>query len=281
MFSNSSADYRPLFWMGGRPVSVTLFLIIVHTVAMLAYALAKTSGHLGWLTPLELSSSDILNHGRVWQLVTYPFVAEPSIGFVIEMFMLYWFGPDVEQFVGRNYFIGLYTTLIVIPGLFLTGWGYFFGTVHYFGVSSVLFGLFVAFVAIYPHVEMFLLRITAFWFAAILIGIYTVIYIANGRTLDLAMIWLSTGIAALLIRSLGVATGFGFIERIREWFENRYAERAARKQNLRVMKEQEKVKSIDLILDKISKHGMGSLTPSEKYLLEQASADLIKRDKNH
>lgn len=279
MFNNSSADYRPLFWLGGRPVSATLFLIFLHTLAMLGCALALALGK-DWLPLFALSSSDVLHHARIWQLITYPFVAAPDIWFVVSMFMLYWFGPDVEQFVGRNYFFGLYATLIIIPGLFLTAWGHFFYPIQdYAGASSVLFGLFIAFVAIYPHVEMFLIRITAFWLAAILLAIYSLASIADHAWLRLAMLWLSTGISTLLIRSLGVATGFGFFERASEWFENRRAEQLARKQNLRVMKEQEKIKSIDSILDKISKHGMGSLNPAEKHLLEQASADLIKRDK--
>jgi hypothetical protein len=37
------------------------------------------------------------------------------------------------------------------------------------------------------------------------------------------------------------------------------------------------IESIDPLLDKIAKHGIGSLTPREREQLEQARAELLKK----
>lgn len=281
LFSNSSADYRPLFWVGRYPVSASVLLIIVHSAAMVAYSLSIAMGAAGLFAPLIFSSAEVLHRGYVWQLLTYPYVEGASLGFVFQMFMLYWFGPDVERFIGRGYFLALYAALIVIPALILTGMSLALGPIGYAGANSLLFGIFIAFVAIYPDMELFFFRIRLKWAAAILLGIYTLVFLAQRDVMELSMLWMSTVVAAVMIRSLGVATGFGFFDRIAEWFESRRMERLAKQNNIRAIKEQEKIESIDSILDKISKHGMGSLTPIEKKILERASADLIKRDKHH
>lgn len=281
LFSNSSADYRPLFWVGRYPISASILLIFIHITAMVVCSLAQAVGAGHYLQPLIFSSSTVLHRGWVWQLATYPFVATASIPFVIQMLMFYWFGPDVERFVGRAHFFSLYGTLIVVPGLVLTAVSAFLGPIVYAGVDSMLFGLFIAFVAIYPDAEFFLLRIRMRWVAAVLLAIYTLMYLAQHKPLELTMLWLSTLIAIVYVRSLGVATGFGFFDRISEWLETRRQERIAKQNNIRLIEQQEKIESIDSILDKISKHGMGSLTPIEKKILERASDDLIKRDKHH
>lgn len=280
-FSNSSADYRPLFWVGGHPVSATLFLIGVHLLLMVAYAVCSALGVGHVFNPLIFSSADVLQRGRVWELATYAFVNPPGIFFVFNLFVFYRTGEAVEQFIGRGYFFGLYAALIVLPAVFLTACSFFFRMPPYMGAENVMLGMWVAFVAIYPHVEVFFFRIKVIWFTAALLGIISLMYLADRQWLPLGLLWLSTGIAAVYVRSLGVATGFGFFDRIHEWLEQRRMERIAQQNNIRLIKQQEKVESIDAILDKISKHGMGSLTPIEKKILERASDELIKRDKHH
>lgn len=280
LFSNSSADYRPLFWVGRYPVSATTFIIFVHSLSMVVYALCSAFGVGHIFNPLIFSSADVLQRGEVWQLFTYAFVNPPNIFLVFNLFVFYRTGEAVEQFIGRGYFFGLYGTLIMLPALFLLACSFFFRLPPIMGAENVLWGMWVAFVAVYPHMEIFFFRVKVIWFTAVLIGIMSLIYLSDRLWLPLGLLWFSTAVAAIYVRSLGVATGFGFFDRIHEWFETRRMERLAKQNNIRAIKAQEKVESIDNILDKISKHGMGSLTPIEKKILERASADLIKRDKH-
>ena len=76
--------------------------------SLACFAIALGGGSL--LAALQFDSAQVLQAGKVWQLATYAFVHSPSglIWFAIEMYMLYVFGREVERFVGRRAFIGLY-----------------------------------------------------------------------------------------------------------------------------------------------------------------------------
>ena len=108
--------------------------------------------------------------GEVWQLATYAFVHSPGnlLWFAIEMYMLFVFGREVERFVGRRAFIVLYATLLLAPTVLLSLWGLDSGS-GIAGSPALHFGIFIAFAAIYPNVEM-LLRIQAKWVALALTG---------------------------------------------------------------------------------------------------------------
>jgi len=280
LFSNSSADYRPLFWVGRYPVSATRLLIGIHVLLIVAYALLGGLGYVALFDPLVYSSRDVLHRGELWRLFTYEFVNAPSFPIFINLFFFALTGEETERFIGRSHFFGLFAALILSISLFLTAWSYGWPVEGYAGSSLVLWGMWIAFVAIYPSVQIFFLPVTSFMLTCALLAILTLIDFCYNQWLHLSLLWFSTAVAALYVRSLGVATGFGFFDRIHEWFESRRMERLAKQNNIRAIKAQEKVESIDTILDKISKHGMGSLTPIEKKILERASADLIKRDKH-
>ncbi len=65
---------------------------------------------------------------------------------------------------------------------------------------------------------------------------------------------------------------------MRRWLDDRRTARLARQRNLKVLKETKAAESIDEILDKISKQGVGSLNASERAALERARTKLLKRD---
>ena len=105
----------------------------------------------------------VLRAGHFWQIATYAFVHPPSIWFAINLYMLFFFGREVERFIGQRAFILLYVSLVLLPTLFLTIWG-LSGRILYGDSSAVHFGIFVAFAAIYPNVEL-LFRIQVKWVA--------------------------------------------------------------------------------------------------------------------
>ena len=76
------------------------------------------------LTLLQFDSAQVWR-GAFWQLGTYAFVHPPSglIWFAIEMYMLFAFGREVERFIGRRAFIGLYLLLLFAAVRFPALWG--------------------------------------------------------------------------------------------------------------------------------------------------------------
>ncbi len=272
IYSDSADDYRPLMWFRGHPIGVSILLIVLHTAAMVIFSIARATGHSEFFETLLFSSDAVLHRAHLWQLVTYVFVALPSINFALQMLMLYWFGPEVERFVGRTAFIGLYLALILIPALFLLLIG-LAQPVSFSGADNLLFGFFIAFVTIYPNVEVFLLRITAKWLAWIFLGIYTLIYFSEQQFLNLAMLWLCAAIGYFGMRTVGVG---GRLLWWQKWNEDRKERNEIRRSKVKAKKENKA--SIDAILEKISRKGMGSLTASEKSALENARSALLKRD---
>src|SRR5881296_2018881 len=118
----TSDDYRPVAWMGRYPVDVTTMLVGVHVAAAVFTAILVAVGASSVLTWLQFDSAAIWYGGQVWRLFTYAFVHAPSalLWFAIEMYLLFAFGREVERFVGRRSYIGLYVILLLLPAVILT-----------------------------------------------------------------------------------------------------------------------------------------------------------------
>src|SRR5436190_21475096 len=166
----TSDDYRPVAWMGRYPVDVTTMLVGLHVAAAILTAILVAIGAHSVLAYLLFDSAAVWS-GQVWRLFTYAFVHAPNalLWFAIEMYMLFVFGREVERFIGRRAYIALYLVLLVLSVVVLTLWGLWTRTA--IAISGALhFGIFVAFVTIYPNVELFL-RIMAKWVVLILAAI--------------------------------------------------------------------------------------------------------------
>ena len=78
-------------------------VVLGYVVSLFATTLLlalKLEAWLGWLT---FESAAVLG-GDVWRILTYGLVNPPSLGFVIDMAMISWFGREVERVYGRNSF---------------------------------------------------------------------------------------------------------------------------------------------------------------------------------
>jgi len=77
------------------------------------------------------------------------------------------------------------------------------------------------------------------------------------------------------MRLIGAGRGMTWLT---DWIEDRQAKRLALKHQIKVLKDVKETESIDEILEKISKQGVGSLTARERAALERARTNLLKRD---
>ena len=172
----TSDDYRPVAWMGRYPVDVTTMLVGLHVAAAIFTAiLVALFGAVPILAYLQFDSAAVWSGGQVWRLFTYAFVHFPTasglLWFAVEMYMLFVFGREVERFLGRRAYIGLYLVLLFLPTVVLTLLRFWTPTT--FDTSTVIhFAIFVAFATLYPNVDLFL-RIPAKWVALIFIAIGT------------------------------------------------------------------------------------------------------------
>ncbi len=281
MFGVATSDeYKPVTWVGRYPVDVTTLLVGVHVAAAVLTALLFAGTQAGFLNYLPFDSALVLGAGEIWRLCTYALVHAPSglLWFAIEMYMLFTFGREVERFIGRRGFITLYALLLFVPALVLTALGLVL-RLGLVGSGALHFGIFLAFASIYPSMEMMLLRIQTKWIALILVAIGTLAALAAHDWSSLVVLWTTVAVAFFYIRSRGIGSEFEWLTNIRERLQPKPKFKVVPRASARRTVEPEDVyESIDPLLDKISQHGINSLTTAERRALDRARAQLLKKN---
>jgi len=276
----TSDDYRPVAWMGRYPVDVTTMLVGVHIICAILIALVFAAGHSGVVNYLMFDSAEVWSGAQIWRLVTYAFIHLPLgsalLWFAIEMYMLFVFGREVERFIGQRAYIGLYLVLVLLPAAILTMWGLFAPRTAMAGSGALHFAIFVAFATIYPNVEL-LLRIMAKWVALILAGVGTLSALAAHDWQTLVVLWTSIGAAFLFIELRGAGPELVWWNNVKARIGPKPKFHVVQKTSARRVVEPDDVyASVDPILDKISKSGIGSLTAGERRQLDRARNRLLK-----
>jgi membrane associated rhomboid family serine protease len=278
----TSDDYRPVAWMGRYPVDVTTILVGVHVACAILTAFLFAIGSAGVLNYLMFDSAQVW-HGQVWRLASYALIHPPSgyalLWFAIEMYLLFFFGREVERFIGRRAYIWLYTLLLLVPVFILALWGLQTRT-GLAGSSALHFAVFTAFVTLYPNLQFFL-RIPAKWIFVILAAIGTLSALAAHDWQNLTVLWTSTAVAFFFIETRGAGPELTWWNALKERIGPKPKYHVVPKPRPRSSSgrtESEDVySSIDPILDKISKFGIGSLTPSERRQLDRERERLLKK----
>src|SRR5437867_12077779 len=274
----TSDDYRPVTWMGRYPVDVTTILVGLHVTSAILAAILIAFGAGSMLAYLQFDTAAVWSGGQVWRLFTYAFVHPPSalLWFAIEMYMLFVFGREVERFVGRRAYIALYLILLITPPALLTVWGLWERSVVA-GSPALHFGIFVAFATIYPRAELFL-RIMAKWVALILAAVYTLQLLAYHACSELVVVWTSIRAPFLFIEWSGAGPELAWWNALKARFAPKPKYRVIPKLRPPPPAESDDAyASIDPVLDKISKSGIGSLTASERRQLNRERERLLKK----
>ena len=209
----------------------------------------------------------------------YSFIDIPSFFTIIGLLFLYVSAVEIEKYIGKARFLTLYGVIILIPVVTLTALGLITSSpILYFGQTQVMIGLFIAFCTLYPGVQWggFL---TAKWVAIASLVLSSAVDLSSSAWVSLGELWLISGFS------------FGYIRFLQRGGELPSFRLPLRRPKLRVV---QKSKSrprptaiepdtgsaeMDQLLDKISKHGLGSLTFQERAALERARAKLLEKDK--
>ena len=271
----SPENYDPITWVGRIPVYATTIIVALYVVSMIGVAIALASGAEAGLGKLTFNTESVLRGGELWRCLTYAFVNPPDPWFIISLVMLYIFGRDVEQHLGRKGFIRLYLGFLLLgPSLLLAA-----SLVSRQSLSITQswanFAVFLSFAALYPGAQL-LFQITAKIFALVLLGI-SVLQLLAGRQWVEMMVLLATAFLAYNAIRHGSALNLDFVSRLRPVSSRSKIPR------LRVVKspDDEPVdphRIIDPLLEKISQNGLSSLTRREREQLERARAVLLAKD---
>jgi membrane associated rhomboid family serine protease len=283
LYHEQSEDYRPLFWMSGRPIYANTLLVIAHVFSFIVCALCISYlGELAVARSVWLDTPQIWHEGEVWRLFSYIafdpyFFSQRSLWFLWSMLLLFFFGREVEQFAGRKTYLLLYASLVLIPALLLCLMGLFITPQPHLNCFEAIFGMFVAFATLYPGSmpTFFWLPFSASTLVWVLLAIFSLIDLADHAFTALFMLWTSSLVGYIGMRLIGAGRGMTWLT---DWIEERQARRLASQRNLKVLKDAKATESIDEILEKISKQGVGSLNAKERAALERARTNLLKRD---
>lgn len=264
--------HQPITWLGGVPIYATTIIVALYVVCMIGVAIALASGQEALLSALTFNTTSIRENFQIWRGVTYAFVNPPDPWFIIALVMLYMFGRDVEQHLGRSGFVRLYLAFILLGPSLLTVASLLTGHDYALSHSWANFAVFLAFAALYPN-ALLLLQIPAKFFAWVFLGI-SVLQLLAMRQWPEMFVLLATAVLAWYAMRHGSFINLHFLSRLRP-FTN-----APQLKIIRPTKETESDPraTIDQILEKISRHGLSSLTKTERARLERARAQLIADD---
>lgn len=282
--------------------SVTVILIIILTACYAADLLAQ----LLWESaPALIASYLALSPGRLlqgclWQLVTFQFLHSGVFHLLINCAMLYVFGRPMEAALGRQAFVRLYFASGAIGGLLqvLLGWAApgWFGRMSVVGASAGVFGLIAAFALLNRETSI----TTLFMFFLPITMRAKYLLVVEGVIAVLGLLDRASGVAHAAHLG-GMLTGVGYVL-AHQWVVQQQVRwprwRAAPPERELVGSPVPRISSrqrggsggpevlsaaefisqeVDPILDKISAHGIQSLTERERKILELARAKMERR----
>ena len=212
---------------------------------------------------------------KIWQPFTYMFFHGDIWHVLINMFVLWMFGSELERVWGKKNFLRFY---------FVTGVGSGLGTMIFglqsmtpvVGASGAVYGVLLAYGVIFPNRTVYLygiIPIKSFWFV---IGIGLIAFISSFNNVSNI---------SHLTHLFGMIIGYLYLKRpiqIRTiWFSifKKVLEYRIQKQEKKISRSLETEKDLDFILDKINREGFKSLTQDEEERLYKNSKVLSKDKK--
>jgi membrane associated rhomboid family serine protease len=278
---SSFNEDRPVTYFRGHPIYCATILTAAYAIGVLFTFLAQA---LGWDTIVLLLAFDYgrsILGGQLWQIFTYSFITEPNFFSIIGLLFLYVSAVEIEKYIGKARFLTLYGVIVLIPVVSLTALGLFMNYSRpFFGQTQVMIGLFIAFCTLYPGVQWggFL---TAKWVAIASLVLSSASDLSSSNWVSLGELWLISGFSFGYIRFLQRG---GELPSFRLPLRRRPKLRVVQKPKSRSRPSTVEVAGnetaeIDPLLDKIAKHGLGSLTSQERAALERARAKLLEKDR--
>lgn len=256
----------------GRPWTPAVRGLIIANILVFLVQLASASSP--WPSLLGIQIPAVFTELRLWQPFTYLFLHAGFWHLAFNMFALWMFGTEVELALGTPRFIFYYLLTGVGAGwcVALVGWlaGEHSVTI---GASGAIFGILMAYGILFAERTITLLlffilpiqmkaRTMVLFFAIFefLAGVGNVM----GQVSHLAHLsGMAIGYLFFLFGWPRATHRFNFWEELRLWWLGRRVKRIRPQDDPEVY--------VDQILDKISKEGIGSLSPHEREILAEAA----------
>jgi len=279
-FQRLSGPFRDLVARFG---SVTQLIIAVNVIVFFVQLICNAVNFPYFEQYLALSA-DGLRRGFLWQPITYMFLHGGVWHILINLFILWFFGREVEYFIGPKYFTRLY----FMAGIFGAAVWFAFNFNSYvpvIGASAAVLGCVIAFATLFPDRE-----VTLLLFFILPISLRARYLALVAIAFDVVPLLQRTDVGVAHLAHLGGAAfgylyikqlGYGTAPRWLLWLQGVGARLKLRRHPSPRDRSSEEFVSeeIDPILDKIAREGMQSLTRRERKILESARDLMQKRQR--
>ncbi len=215
----------------------------------------------------------------IWQFFTYMFLHGDFLHILLNMFILWMFGCEVERYWGDKEFLKYYFICGIGAGFFHLIFN-MTSNIPVVGASGAIYGILIAFAMLFPERPIMLfplfISLKAKYWAIIFAAIALMLGVLGGQNGVAHFAHLGGMIIGFVYLKLGwkmSLLGRDVIRRKRkEWEVQR--EIRMKQQMLKFREE------VDLILDKINEVGYENLTEKEKRTLKKAS-DLLSSENDN
>ncbi len=272
-------------------------LLIANTAIYVAVLLLRFGSGMSVVREyFAFQPADFLT--RPWTLVTYAFFHAGVMHLLGNMLMLFFFGPPLEERWGSRAFLRVYLIAAAGGALFSVLFAFLDPASYIVGASGATLGLMLAFAMIWPDMEIHIwgiFPVKAKWLVGVLIFINLAMAL-EGSGGQVAVLAHLGGMAAtfLYLKSPWAPHAWGELPRASRrpqqkrggvalvpWGGKKQAAAASQTATVTQARpaaarkgkssERELLDDVDRILDKISAHGLSSLTEEERKRLDEVS----------
>ncbi|MCG8608454.1 rhomboid family intramembrane serine protease [bacterium] len=266
------------FGFGGGLTQAVKYLLIINVAVfllqLLTAKLLDTGPESLLVSIFGMHPYGVLTKFQIWQPFTYMFLHSEHgiLHILINMFVLWMFGCEVERTLGTREFVKYYIFCGVGAGLCHILFN-FTSTVPVVGASGAIYGVMMAFAVLFPERVITLLL---FLFLPVQIKAKYLVMIFGGISLVWGILGTDNGVAHLAHLG-GMLVGFAYLkldwrlQGVGDWIRQQRESRVAlqklkKEQSMRRFREK-----VDELLDKINEVGYDNLSEEEKKILQEAS----------
>ena len=211
----------------------------------------------------------------IWQPFTYIFFHGGIWHVLINMFVLWMFGSELERLWGKQHFLKYYFVTGIGSGL-ITMFVGFNSMIPIVGASGAVYGVLLAYGLTYPNRTVYLygiIPIKSLWFV---MGIGLIAFMSSLNNVSQI---------SHLTHLSGMVIGYFMLKKPVRWNDLWFAirkktmEYRVQQEEKKVSRQQEIERDIDFILDKINREGFDSLSQQEQNRLYKGSRSLSHNKK--
>ncbi len=277
----------PWFRVGTVDVTTTILICGLTVVSMFVWALSPAA-----IQKLYFLSFEVKN-GQIWRLVTWPLATPPDIWAVLGIVIFYLFGREIERSLGRFRFLWFLLFITVIPAIIATLLDLQV-IPRSAGISLLIDGVFLVFVLRFPTARSFF-NIPLWVFGAVFLGINVLQLVGLRYWGTLWFLFLVLGVSMFAARAMGILEELDWLPKIplphslsgeprapkrgrapkgRTRGKRGPAEVIPMRPGQPTPDDLLRQAEMDVLLDKISEHGLDSLTADERRRLDEHSRRL-------